>query len=797
MKIYVEFPYILILIIPVIILLIILMRKNFIKFNTKQEQREYEKLHKKRRIFIIISRCFIALWLLIALSSPYTLKEEFLKGDYSLKILVDNSTSMLLYDTSVVNDIFSDIKDKIPVTKKPIMSGESSPIGNAIINNMHGNDNILLVTDGQTTNGKELADVMFFANLLNTTINAVNLEALYDDYSVVIEGPSEAITGTNSEFYIRVNKAGNPPGYNVHATIDDIPVNTEMVEPDLYKFSKTMSEGYHKIKAKIVCSDFFQENNIYYKTLHVLPKPSVLYITEKDPLLLKLLKPIYTIEQKAGLPEKTNNYAAIILDDIDIDKLEPKTEKISDYIIEGGGLFVIGGENSFDRGLYQGSMFETILPVKVGEAGKGGELATNVVIVIDISESTGQDFSTRSSTSKVDVEKALALEILKGISYYDKIGVVAFNHRAYVLSKLVPLAESEEIISQKIASLHDTGGTFVYSGLKKAEYLMDGSLGSKNIILISDGVDSVPSLSIDLAKQFAKKNIKLFTVGVGESTNNAFLQTLAVETGGQYFEPDETQKLKILFGEREEMPAQDVKSLVLFNNKHFITSGLDVIADITGYNQVVKKSSAQMLVSMGDGKPIMTVWRYGLGRVVALSTDDGEKWSSMLLSQQNSKLLMRALNWAIGDPQKNLPFYIKVKDIYLGDTAKIIVKSDSIPTSNILEFEKTDENMYTAYYTPNKAGYQHFFKAIVAVNSPKEYEKTGINEELRDLVEITGGKMFNSKDTDGLIDFIKTVSLRKKTIPSYIRWPFILIALIILLTEIFVRKILESVRREK
>ncbi|TKJ17859.1 hypothetical protein CEE44_05050 [Candidatus Woesearchaeota archaeon B3_Woes] len=797
MKFFIEYPFVLALIIPVIIALIILINRTFIKFNNEQEKREYNRAHKGKRIFITITRSLIALYLLIALSSPYTLKEDVVKGDYSLKILVDNSTSMSLFDNSVVNEVFNSVKEKIPVTKMPIASGTSSPIGNAIINNMHGDDNILLISDGQNNKGKELASVMFFANLLNTSISAVNVNPINDDYSVVIEGPSEAIMGTENEFYIRINKAGNPPAYDISAKVDERPVNLEKIENNLFKFSKQLSEGYHKITATIDTNDFFKENNVYYKTLHVLPKPNVLYVTEKDSKFLDMLKPVYTINKKTSLPNDLSEYASIIIDDIEASKLNSKTELLSDYVIEGGGLFVIGGENAFDKGDYSNSLFETILPVKVGEAGFGGELVTSIVIVLDISESTGQDFSRRNSESKVDVEKSLALEIIKGLSLYDKVGIVAFNHAAYQISPLGVLGEVETNITSKISKLHDSGGTYVFSGLKKAQYMLESSLGSKNIILISDGVDSIPSQSLALSKEFAEKNIKLYTVGVGEATNRAFLQTLAIETGAEYFEPTESQKLHIIFSKQQDLPPQKVKSLVLFNNNHFITKNLDIIAEVSGFNYVVKKSSSQMIVSMGDGKPIITVWRYGLGRVVALSTDDGEKWSSELLSKSNSKLLVRSLNWAIGDPQKNLPFYTRVKDTYLGDTSQIIVKSDKKPVSEKLKFEKTDENKYISHFTPSETGYEEFFNTIMAVNYPLEYKDIGFNKELRDLIEITGGKMFDSSDANEIVKFIKNTSLRKKSTPHYIRWPFIIVALSILILEIFIRKIIESRRRGK
>jgi CTP:phosphocholine cytidylyltransferase-like protein len=138
-----------------------------------------------------------------------------------------------------------------------------------------------------------------------------------------------------------------------------------------------------------------------------------------------------------------------------------------------------------------------------------------------------------------------------------------------------------------------------------------------------------------------------------------------------------------------------------------------------------------------------------------------------------------------------------MQDTYLGETTKVIVKSDKVPVSNVLKFEKDDENLYSSYYTPKKIGFEEFFNAILGVNYPLEYKEIGFNKELRDLVSITGGQIFEPTDIEKIVEFIKESSVRKKTIPRYWRWPIIGIALIILLIEIFVRKIVEAIRREK
>jgi len=104
--------------------------------------------------------------------------------------------------------------------------------------------------------------------------------------------------------------------------------------------------------------------------------------------------------------------------------------------------------------------------------------------------------------------------------------------------------------------------------------------------------------------------------------------------------------------------------------------------------------------------------------------------------------------------------------------------------------------MYLAHFTPEKVGYQNFFKSIMAVNNPIEYQGIGLNSDLKDFVGISGGRMFSANEVDEIVDFVRSNSVRKKTTPQYFRWPFILVVLIILLIEIFIRKIIES-RRQK
>jgi len=75
----------------------------------------------------------------------------------------------------------------------------------------------------------------------------------------------------------------------------------------------------------------------------------------------------------------------------------------------------------------------------------------------------------------------------------------------------------------------------------------------------------------------------------------------------------------------------------LINSDHFITRGVSLNATIYGYNKVYTKQNAQALVMTATGNPVISTWRFGLGRVVSITTDNGNTWAPELYDRDNSK----------------------------------------------------------------------------------------------------------------------------------------------------------------
>ncbi|MCX8147562.1 MAG: hypothetical protein N3D84_03785, partial [Candidatus Woesearchaeota archaeon] len=214
---------------------------------------------------------------------------------------------------------------------------------------------------------------------------------------------------------------------------------------------------------------------------------------------------------------------------------------------------------------------------------------------------------------------------------------------------------------------------------------------------------------------------------------------------------------------------------------------------ITGHNYAAPKSAATTLVATCDAKPIITVWRYGLGRVVSITTDDGSYWAGALLGEKNSEIITRLINWAIGDPSRTKDFRVVASDGYVGEPIRILVKSKQQPVSDLVKFTEIDEGIYEGYFTPTEPGFYDFFGTLVAVNYPKELEKIGFNYDLVELVKATNGEMFEQDDIKGIINKTKSISKRMEMKEKTVREPFLIIALALFLVEIFVRRIYEMI----
>ncbi|MCG2738577.1 MAG: hypothetical protein L6282_19525, partial [Candidatus Methanoperedenaceae archaeon] len=157
--------------------------------------------------YLILSRVIILSLLIIALASPFTMGTTTVKDDAPrITVLSDQTMSMDLYNTDTGKKIYEAIKSKTPTTYREF-AGMTSPVGDEIIAASE-NNNIVLVSDGNTNYGKDLADAVSFVNKSGTRVFAVNQKLLHNDMSVEIVSAKNLIVGNENTFNIVVRQAG-------------------------------------------------------------------------------------------------------------------------------------------------------------------------------------------------------------------------------------------------------------------------------------------------------------------------------------------------------------------------------------------------------------------------------------------------------------------------------------------------------------------------------------------------------------------------------------------------------------
>lgn len=780
-----EYPWVLLLIIPLIPIIYWFLKREVIM--VKEDLAV--KLQKKRiRKLMFFTRSIMLILLLIALASPFVQEEKTIEGDPFVMLLVDNSTSMELFEDFSA-DLGAKLEKKMNVEVKSIGSGTVSNIGDSILSNLQPYSSVLLISDGNSNSGADLGDVALFASKLNSTINAVKLNPIKNDAHVVVYGPAKTMENSENSFSVVIGRAGNIQAVHLKVVLDGEVVYDQVTNENIYTFTRRLPKGNHKIVATIDSPDYWPQNNVFYKTVRVVPQPKVLFYSEKVSPMETLLKQLYVVDTATSIPD-LKDYYAVVVNDINADKLNSVSDVLNDFVADGNGMVVFGGENSYDKGNYRDSLFETLLPVSVGTPGKE-EGDVILAIVIDISGSAGAPFGRFESTA--DFEKSATLGILQGLKIDTRVAIIAFNTQAYLISEPSRVFEKAGV-EDFVARLKFGGGTQIASGLLKAIAVLSEYSGSKNIVLLSDGKTQGKENALESARFAANNGIKIYTVGVGPTTDEQFMMDLADLTNGIYFRATDESKLNILFGPVDDQEERSgTMGLVVLNNNHFITAGYEPQeATIYGFNQVSPKDAGRLLVTTTTGEPILTVWRLGLGRVAAVSTDDGGKWGASLLASQNSKLIARTVNWAIGDPERKSASFVDAKDTRLNEPAEVTVKSEIPPNAPNVAFYKIDEDLYTANVMPSAQGFQEVAGALFAVNYEKEYETSGLNHDLEKAVQSTGGRVFEKDDIEGMVDHAKTRATRIINARNYVRWPFMLLAIIIFLLEIFIRRIIRK-----
>ncbi len=157
---------------------------------------------------------------------------------------------------------------------------------------------------------------------------------------------------------------------------------------------------------------------------------------------------------------------------------------------------------------------------------------------------------------------------------HDKLGLTIFADFSYVA---IPLTYDKDSIKRLLSRLDvgiaGTQRTALYEALFMSSKLFKNSKAKEKIaILLTDGVNNVDNIPLDVAINTAKKyGIKVYVIGVGNrgDYNPMVLKRIAKETGGEFFEANSVEKLKKIYEVINKLEKSEIKVDKYIKKSHY------------------------------------------------------------------------------------------------------------------------------------------------------------------------------------------------------------------------------------
>ncbi len=246
----------------------------------------------------------------------------------------------------------------------------------------------------------------------------------------------------------------------------------------------------------------------------------------------------------------------------------------------------------------------------------------DIILALDFSGSMqAQDLKP----SRVEAAKAVAEKFVEGLKT-DRVGLVVFAGSSFTQC---PLTADYEIVKSFISQLDlhtvSIDGTAMGDAIITSVNRLENSKGSKVIILATDGVNNRGIAPLEAARVAGYKNIKIYTIGIGqkggapmigtdnfgrrgqlvnqfgmplrwEEPDEKTLKAIADITGGQYFRATNEKALADIYYAIGKLQKQDIK--VKTYNKYidnfeyflwlgFILLALALLLEVFKYTRVI------------------------------------------------------------------------------------------------------------------------------------------------------------------------------------------------------------------
>jgi hypothetical protein len=375
------------------------------------------------------------------------------------------------------------------------------------------------------------------------------------------------------------------------------------------------------------------------------------------------------------------------------------------------------------------------------------------------------------------------------------------------------------------------GGTEIYPALKEGfEALVPLDAKVKHIILLTDG-EAPRGPYEELGKHMDAAQVTVSTVGIGADADTNLLKELAQLGHGRYYDGNDPFDLpRLLVKETQQVQRaaiveEDFTPLAVAISP--ATEGVDFRAapQLRGYVATTAKPQSSVLLASRQLDPVLSEWQYGLGRVMAWTSDARNLWASRWLEWPEfgrfwAQVVKRA-DRPPDDPNRQITVKIE------GDRARITLDAQTgvehadrhylnfLPTEAVLvdprgheqhiplmqvapgRYETIvpveDEGVYTLTATQiESTGETAVQSAGFVVPYSPEYGLTGTNRTLLEaLARRTGGRVI-SEPAEAFAHTLPSVGAPRPLWP-----PLMVIIALLFVADVGVRRVRISVPEMK
>jgi Mg-chelatase subunit ChlD len=505
---------------------------------------------------------------------------------------------------------------------------------------------IVLLSDGNATAGDALKAAASLKGSVEVSTVPLPVRADPEVQLSAVTAPAQVLQGEpfNVEVLVDTNhddEQGQLEVYRGDIKVAGQPMKLKKGENRLVLKQTIDLGGLMPITARLKgYKDTLLDNNSDFGLVSAAGKPRVLLV-ESDPEQAKHLT--WALEEQnmqvdvrppRGAPDnlaELQNYDLLVLSNVPATALSLRQMEVARTYVQdlGGGLIMLGGDQSFGLGGYYKTSLEEILPVRSDFEKEKEKPSLAMMLVIDKSGSMGGE--------KIEMAKEAARAAVELLGPSDKIGVLAFEGENFWVSEMHPCSDKGFVLD-RIAGLEAGGGTVMAPAMEEAHETLRSTVAKlKHMIILTDGISS-PGDFEGIAQAMAADRITCSTVAMGGDADQSLLEEIARLGNGRSYVADDPAQVPQIFAKetvtasKSAINEQPFPPTMVRSTQVLSEIRLDEAPFLLGYVVTRPKPTAEVILATESGDPLLAWWRYGLGMSAAFTSDAKARWAAEWLN---------------------------------------------------------------------------------------------------------------------------------------------------------------------